>query len=285
VKDIFGNKVVWITGASSGIGEALAYGFNNHNARIIISSRNIKDLEKVKSNCNKSDPNIKLLPFDLDDLDSIKESSNAALSFYGRIDYMVHNAGAALRDLAVDTVIEMDEKIMRINYFGPIQISKMILPSMIANRSGHFVVISSLSGKYGVPKLSAYAASKHALHGFFDSLRSEVHEYNIKITMIVPGIIKTNILKNAFKGDGSRYDNSMKAKEQWMSSDTCARIILKKVAGNKEEAVVGKSEIYSVYFRRFFPALYSKMLRNRPLKKIRRLKRLFTPGKKNQFKV
>ena len=276
----FEDKVVWITGASSGIGEALVYSFNFRNSNLILSSRDINDLEKVKNNCKRTDSGIHLLPFDLSDLDSIKDIVDTALRFYGKIDYVVHNAAIALRDLVINTDIELDQKIMRVNYFGPVSITKQILPSMIANQSGHFVVISSLSGKYGVPKLSAYAASKHALHGFFDSLRSEVHLNNIKITMIIPGIIKTNILVNALKGDGKKYEKKTKAQNLGMSPEKCAQKILEVIAKNKEEALIGKSEINTVYFRRFFPALFSKWIRNHPVKKIRRLKRLFFPGEK-----
>jgi dehydrogenase/reductase SDR family member 7B len=274
-KNIFKNKVIWITGASSGIGEALTYAFHEQSANLIISARNIRRLEKVKNNCTKTNSDVHVLPLDLSDLESINIKVEIALKYYGKIDYMIHNAGIALRDLAINTDLRVDQTIMAINYFGPIAITKLILPTMIRNKTGNFVVISSLSGKYGIPNLSAYAASKHALHGFFDSLRSEVHKDNIKITIIIPGIIKTDITLNALKGDGTKYGKMEKVQERGIIPEACAHKILDAISRGKEEALIGGPEIFTAYIRRYFPAIFSRMIRNHPIKRLNKIVNMF----------
>ncbi|MCH7717004.1 MAG: SDR family NAD(P)-dependent oxidoreductase, partial [Gemmatimonadetes bacterium] len=189
-KETFAGKTVWITGASSGIGRSLAFAFFGAGAKLILSSRNQESLEEVKRVCH-NDANVHVLPFDLADLDALGSQAERALSLFGHIDYMVHNAGVALRDRVVDTDCSVDRKIMDVNYFAAIAITKALLPSMLQGRSGCFVVVSSLSGKYGGPQVSSYSASKHALHGFFESLRAEVHADNIQITVVVPGFVRT----------------------------------------------------------------------------------------------
>ena len=245
-KKSFKNKVIWITGASSGIGEALTYSLHEEGANLILSARNQNKLAEVKNNCTRTDCKVHILPIDLSQLESLREKVETALNFYGKIDIMIHNAGIALRDLAVNTDLEIDRLLMRVNYLGPITISKLLLPAMIKNESGKFVVISSLSGKYGVPKLSAYAASKHALHGFFDSLRSEVHKYNIGVNVIIPGIINTNITINALKGDGTKYGKMEKLQAQGMNVHECANKILRAIIKGKEEVLIGGPEIMTV---------------------------------------
>ena len=188
---------------------------------------------------------------------------------------MIHNAGIALRDLAIHTDLAVDKNIMNVNYFGPVAITKRLLPVMIKNQSGNFIIVSSLSGKYGVPKLSAYAASKQALHGFFDSLRSEVYQYNIKIMIIIPGIIRTNITMNALQGDGTKYGKMEKVQEGGMTADKCAEKMLRVIQKEKQEALIGGPEILTVYIKRFLPGLLSLLIRSHPVKKINRIKRFF----------
>ena len=274
-KNPFYKKVIWITGASSGIGEALTYAFHEKGACLILSSRNVKKLEKVRSRCTKSNTDIYLLPFNLSELESLNETVDTALSYCGNIDFMIHNAGVALRDLVINTAIEVDHTIMKVNYLGPIAITKRLLPSMIKNKSGHFVVISSLSGKYGVPRLSAYAASKQALHGFFDSLRSEVYNDNIKITIIIPGIINTAITAHALRGDGTKYGKIEEIQLRGMAPQKCAEKILHVVSNGKEEALIGGPEILTVYIRRLFPQIFSKIIRNHPIKKLKQVGKIF----------
>jgi short-subunit dehydrogenase len=207
-----------------------------------------------------------VLPFDLADLERLPGLAANALACFGHIDYMVHNAGVAHRDRVINTDLEVDRRIMTTNYFGPVALTKALLPSMLQRRSGCFVVVSSLSGSYGGPQLSAYAASKHALHGFFESLRAEVHAEGIRITVITPGFIRTQIAEHALTGTGDAYGKALQVHERGMDPDRCATRMLKAIARHKEEALVGGVEVFSVYLKRFFPSLLSALVRSHPVR-------------------
>jgi len=269
------NKIVWITGASSGIGEALAYAYAQQGAKLILSARNKAALEKVRDNCTPDENKIRILPLDLSKVATLNKKAKQALKFFGKVDVMVHNAGVASRDLAANINTRTDQKIMNTNYFGAVVLTKSLLPSMLKRKSGHFIVVSSVSGIYGVPKLSPYAASKHALHGFFESLRAEVAKDKIKITMVVPGFVRTNITVNALKGDGSKYGKMMAVQKKGQDPAHVAATILDAASKNKEEVFIGRLERLGVYCKRIFPALFSIIIRNHPIKKIRAVKNFF----------
>jgi short-subunit dehydrogenase len=266
------DKVVWITGASSGIGRALTFACHEAGAKLIISSRSGERLEEVRRAC-RDGGEVEMLPFDLADADVITKQAELALGFFGHVDYMIHNAGVALRDRAADTALWVDRQIMQINYFGPVALTKTLLPSMLQRESGWFVVVSSLSGKYGGPQFSSYAASKHALHGFFESLRVEVHAANIRITIVVPGFVRTPIARDAITGGGGRYGKTLEVHERGMAPRACADQILEAVLRGKEEALIGGVEMYSVYLKRFFPGLLSRLMRHHPVRLGKALRR------------
>jgi short-subunit dehydrogenase len=269
----FAGKKVWITGASSGIGEALARAFHGEGARLVLSARNEPALRAVKGTLgNGEEERVAVLPLDLSRPDTLAEGAEAAWNVFEGVDILVHNAGIAQRDLALNTDLAVDRRIMEVNYFGAVALTKEILPRMIANGSGHLVVVSSLSSKYGIPKLTAYAASKHALHGFFDSLRAEVHPHGIRITLVIPGIIRTPITRNALVGDGTVHGKMEAVHERGMSAEACAAGVLDAVARGKEEALVGGMETLTVHLHRFFPVLFSRMIRNHPVRAWRRWK-------------
>jgi len=236
----FQNKVVWLTGASSGIGEALAYALSTRKCKLILSARNQAELERVKRCCDTSPENILVLPIDLTKAGELQGIAARAMNHWGKIDYFIHNAGIAVRDLAVNTNAETDREVMETNYFGPVALTKYILPHMLEKRSGHLVVVSSLSGKYGVPKLSSYAASKHALHGFFESLRTETVSMNLKISMIIPGFISTPIANHAKDGQGNSYGRKIEVNERGMSAEVCAEKIVLAIAKEKNEVLIGE---------------------------------------------
>ena len=221
---------------------------------------------------------VQVVPFDLGLPDTIPLQVEAVLARWGHVDYMVHNAGVALRGRMVDTPLDLDRRVMATNYFGPLALTKALLPSMLARGSGHFVVISSLSGKYGVPQLSAYAASKHALHGAFESLRAEVQAQGVRVTMVVPGIIRTPILERALTGSGAQYGKTPPEYARGMDPDVCAMRILRAVARDKEEVLVGKSEIFTVYLKRFAPTLLSAFVRSHPVRWQRNLRQWLSFG-------
>src|ERR1700712_1406119 len=198
----FNQKAIWITGASSGIGEALAYAFSFRGAKLILSGRRTDELERVQMSCKYPDE-VKILHLDLSDSSSLENKTAEAIRCFGQIDILVHNGGISQRSLVIETSMDVHRRVMEVDYFSYVAISKAILPHFISRHAGHFVVTSSVMGKIGTPMRSAYAAAKHALHGFFDCLRAEVSAQNIKVTILTPGYIKTNVALNALTKNGT----------------------------------------------------------------------------------
>jgi short-subunit dehydrogenase len=257
----FENKTVWITGASSGIGEALVYAFAEKGAEIIISARREKELERVKSNCKHSD-RIIVEPIDLENYTALKEHADKLFEKVDKIDLLINNGGISQRSLVKDTGLEVDKRIMDINYFGTVALTKAVLPNMLKNKNGHIVVISSVTGKIGVPLRSAYAASKHALHGFFDTLRFEVWKENIAVTLVCPGFIRTNVSMNALTANGTAQNTMDDATDKGMEPSELAQKIIKAIENKKEEVYfAGSKESLGLYLKRFAPALLSRMMR------------------------
>ena len=202
VSEYFKDKNVWLTGASSGIGKALACALSAKGANLILTSRDVLSLEKVKQSLH-SPNNCTIFSADLSNETEVNLLADKVLKEFPKIDILINNAGISQRDYAINTSVEVDRKLMEVNYFAPVSLTKRLLPSMLESRSGHIVVISSVTGHLGTPMRSGYAASKHALHGFFDSLRAETENNGLKTTIVCPGYIKTNISLNALTGDGS----------------------------------------------------------------------------------
>lgn len=261
----FKDKVVWITGASSGIGEHLTYAFADQGAKLIISSRNEKELQRVKNNC-KDDVEIFVQPLDLMDLHSMPKLAKKMIDQFGFINILVNNGGISQRALAKETQIDVDQKIMTVNFLGSVALTKAVLPFMIHQQFGQIVVISSVLGKIGVPYRSAYAASKHALHGYFDSLRAEVHQDNIKVSIICPGYVHTNVTINALKGDGSKNNKMADSTRNGMEPDVFAQKALHAIAKEKEEVLIGGREIMGPILKRIAPRLWSNFAKKMKLK-------------------
>ena len=257
----FQNKVVWITGASSGIGRALALELSNQDALLIISARNKAFLETVKSSC-KNPNNVWVLPLDLALHSSFVQIAAKAMQIYGRIDILVNNGGISQRSLAKDTLVTIDKKIMEVNYTGTVALTKAVLPYFIENQQGQIVVTTSIVGLIGTPLRSSYAASKHALHGFFDSLRAEVYDANIAVTLICPGFVSTNISMNALTGDGTAQQKMDTATANGILPERFAKLMAKAIHNKKEEAyIAGFKEKLGVYVKRWFPKVFSVMIR------------------------
>ena len=257
------NKIIWVTGASSGIGEALVKALCKYNTKLIISSRNEDELMRVKNEAETREGNITVLPVDLENNGKLKKITNDACSIYGDIDILINNAGISQRSLAVETGIDVDRRIMEIDYFGTITLTKHVLTRMIKNKSGHIVVISSIMGKIGTPLRSAYCAAKHALHGFFDSLRAEIWMHNIGITIICPAAVRTSISINSLTGNGASYGIMDSIQDEGLSPQKAAEKIINGIIKGKEEIVIGKGPVkYAVLVKRFFPFLFSRILRN-----------------------
>ncbi|EIA09195.1 SDR family oxidoreductase [Flavobacterium frigoris] len=256
--DSINNKVVWITGASSGIGKALALELSQRNCKLILSARNNENLERVKSKCVNSE--VPILPFDLSDFDNAKNHVATAISFFGNIDILINNGGVSQRSLLAETDFEVDKKLIEVDYLGTVALSKALLPHFIQNQKGQFVTITSLMGKFGSPYRSGYCGAKHALHGFFDVLRMEHQKDNISVTLICPGFIQTNVAINALTADGSKQNKDDIATLNGMAVEVFAIKLVKAVEDKKFEAYIGGKEVLGVYLKRFFPKLLHRFV-------------------------
>lgn len=257
----FTNKVIWVTGASSGIGKALALELSKTGAKLIISSRREKQLLEVQKECTNPDL-VKIVTLDLEDYKNLESKANEAISAFGGLDILVNNGGISQRSLASETTIDVDERLMAINYLGSVALTKAVLPHFIQKKKGHFITITSIVGKIGTPLRSTYAASKHALHGFFDSLRAENHQHNIAVTLVCPGFVNTNVSMNALTADGTPQQTMDKATANGIAPERFAKLMVKAIAAKKEEAyIAGAKEKLGVYVKRFFPSLFSIMVR------------------------
>lgn len=252
-------KVIWITGASSGIGESLAKEYSKKDVQLIISARSEDKLLEVKKTCRNPEQ-VTIVKLDLTQPDSFGEIVKKTWNLFDGIDLIINNAGVSQRSLAKDTKLEVDRKIMDINYIGTVALTKTLLPYFLERKNGHIAVVTSLVGKFGSPYRSSYAGAKHALHGFFDSLRAEIFEDNIDVSLICPGFITTGVSINALTGDGSKLGTMDEATEKGMPAEECARIIVKNLDKKKQEFTVGGKETYGVLLKRFFPKLFAKFL-------------------------
>jgi short-subunit dehydrogenase len=260
------NKVIWVTGASSGIGEALVYELaRKKGVRLILSSRRKEELERVKGNCpHPVQANIRTLPLDLAQPETLKLSVEAAVQFFGHVDILINNGGISQRSLAKDTLVSVDRQVMEVDYFGTITLTKYLLPYFLRRKAGHFVTVSSVMGIIGTPYRSGYAAAKHALHGFFDSLRAELwkESRSIYVTLICPGWVHTNVTLNALTGDGSKLNKMDKTTERGLTPKLCAEKIIEAIQKKKEEVYIGGAkEVFGVYLKRFFPKFFSRAVR------------------------
>lgn len=251
-----------ITGASSGIGEALAYQVAAKGARLILAARRQSELERVKAAC-PGESAVAILTLDLANAASIPAKALEAESVYGQVDVLISCGGISQRARAVDTELEVDRRIMEVNYFGTIALTKALLPGMLSRKSGHQVVVTSAVGIISSPLRSAYAASKHALHGFYDALRAEHFNENQHVTLVLPGFIRTQISVNALTGDGRAQNTMDDAQDNGMSPETCAAQIIRAIEKNQEEVYIGGAkEVTGIYIKRFFPGIFSRIIRN-----------------------
>ncbi|MEE9365020.1 MAG: SDR family oxidoreductase [Cellulophaga sp.] len=253
------DKIVWITGASSGIGEALAYELSLKNCKLILSSRNEAQLIAVKENCKYPD-NVAVLPLDLADFDSMKEKVQFAQTFFGPISVLINNAGLSQRSLIIETDFKVYKKLMDVNYLGTVALTKILLPYFVEMKQGHFVTVTSLMGKFGSPYRSGYCGAKHALHGFFDVLRMEHEKDTISVTLICPGFVQTNVAKNALTSDGSKQNTEDNATQNGLTNKVFALKMIKAIEKKKFEAYIGRKEVLGVYLKRFFPKLLHRIV-------------------------
>lgn len=256
----FQDKVAWVTGASSGIGEEIARQMAANGAKIVLSARNEQVLEEVRLSLPNPEKHI-CVPLDLEHSSQFAELAKSVHSKMGSIDYLFNNGGLSQRSEASSTPLEVDRRIMEINFFGNIALTKAVLPYFQRQKSGHIIVISSISGKFGFFLRSAYAASKHALHGFYESLLLEEEKNGIKVTIACPGKINTNISIHALNEKGKEHGVMDHNQETGMSSEECVSRLLKAVQKGKKEILIGNREIKAVIIKRFFPGLFWRIIR------------------------
>ena len=257
---MFKDKIVWITGASSGIGEAVALAMIDEGAIVIASAPILDELNVVKNKTSRSE-NFHCEPLDLMQSETLEPIAKRLIQQFGRIDILINNAGISQRALAVDTPIEVDRKLMEVNYFGSVILTKAVLPQMIKQGGGHLVCTSSLVGVFGFPLRSAYSAAKHALHGYFESVRIENFQHNIKVNIIIGGRIKTHVSYHAIMADGKAYGKMDAGQNQGITPQKAAQQILKGIRKNKPEILVGSTELLMVRIKRWLPKLHGFLSR------------------------
>jgi len=260
LKNYFYGKTIWVTGASSGIGEALVYALSAKGANLIISARRTSELERVKQACAHPQ-SVDILAIDLSSEESVKSAIATCLKEHARIDMLFNNGGISQRAEAIDTDISVVRRMMEVDFFSNIALSQAVARHMKTNGGGHLIITSSLMGKWGFYLRSAYAAAKHALHGYYDSMRMEVEPYNIRITLLTPGFIASDISKHALNDRGESTGEMDNNQAGGMSTAQCAEAILKGVAAGKTEFGIGGKELLGLKLRRFVPALFEKILR------------------------
>jgi short-subunit dehydrogenase len=254
----FHNKVVWITGASSGIGEALAYAFAAEGALLVLSARREEELQRVAKTCG----NAYVLPFDMLSLTDHADRVQDVINTYGRIDYLVLNAGVSQRSFVKDTEFGVYRRLFEVNFFSIVSLTQAVLPIFTAQQSGVFVPIASVAGRISTPRRAAYGATKHALIGFFDSVRAEVFNDGIRVTTILPGYIKTNISLHAMNEKGEAYGKMDPNQAKGLDPNFTAQKILQAVLAGKNEFFVGGFlEGFGLFMKRFFPSIVPFMLR------------------------
>lgn len=255
------NKVIWITGASSGIGEALVDECAKKNALIVLSARREGELFRVSKAAGLTSSNSLIIPFDLSDTSQAKAYAQQIITKFGRIDILINNGGQSQRSSVIETSAETERQLMEINYFSAVNLSKAALPVMLKYGSGKIVVVSSIAGKFGFFLRSSYSAAKHALHGYFESLRLENEKKGISVLMVCPGKIKTNVSLNAASSAGDSHNKMDPSHENAMSAQECAKQIIAGIMNDKEEIFIGGKELLIVKIKRFFPKLFGKLIR------------------------
>jgi short-subunit dehydrogenase len=255
----FEGKVAWITGGSSGIGEALVREFAARGAVVIASSNDPAGLERVKKECNKNPDKIHCVPFDLSDTTAIEEIVNKQISLFGKIDYLINIGGISQRARIDETPLWLDRRIFEINYFGTVALTKAVLPHMIKQKSGHVLATSSITGRFGFPLRSTYSASKQALHGFIETLYLENKVNNIRASVIIPGRVRTAISMHALTSEGREHGKLDEGQAKGITPGKAAEQIIRGIKRNKREILVGSSELIILHIRRYMPWLFFRI--------------------------
>lgn len=271
-------KVVWITGASSGIGECLAYELAKAGCKLCLSARREQELNRVKKQCllhgNIKEEDILVLPLDALKFETHSSATQDVLKYFSKIDILVNNAGRSQRALFEETSLDIDREVIELNVLGVLSLTKQVLPHMLERKEGHIAVMSSIAGKLSAPSSASYTGSKHAIQGWFSTLGVEMSDRNIKVTLLCPGPVFSNLLETAFTGKaGEELKGEMESSEKRMSTARCAELCALAIANGLDEAWIALNPVLLfTYMFQYFPNLSrvgSKRMGLKMLKKIR----------------
>lgn len=257
----FTDKVILITGASSGIGHELALLLAREKARLILAARNQAALEAVRNECLVYTPHCEILLMDVTDEDQVIAGAQTALTFFGKIDILVNNAGVTQRSKLIDTSVAAVRQLMEVNFFGAVMLTQALLPHFKAQGGGQIIVISSMAGLMGYPWRSGYNAAKHALQGYFETLQTEQPIPGLYTTIICPGRIHTPITYSAITADGSPYGKMDPTTAKGISVQQCARRILTAIRRKKKVVLIAREERILLWCKRYFPPLFYMIAR------------------------
>ena len=246
------NNIIWITGAGSGIGKALALKYNSAQNTIILSGRNENQLNEVA----KTLENSFVLPLDVTNESAIEQAVKEVEAKFGRIDILINNAGVSQRAKVTDVSNDVGRKLMEVNFFGSVHLTKAALPLLLKSKKASIVAMSSAAGKFGFPLRSYYAASKHALHGFYEALSLELKDTNVHVLVVCPGRIKTDISFSALTADGSAHNKMDQGQLNGISVEKCADQIARAIVKEKAEVYIGGKEVFMIYLKRYLPSLF-----------------------------
>ncbi|MBV6494163.1 MAG: putative oxidoreductase SadH [Turneriella sp.] len=256
------DKVVWITGASSGIGRALTLEAARLGAKVVLSGRNLAALKKVQSEAKLNAANSLVLPLDLEKYKDAAKAVPKVIKAFGAVDVLVNNGGVSQRSLTYETKLAVYEKLIAVNYLGNIALSLAVLPIMRARGKGVIVTVSSVAGIFGTPLRSGYSASKFATVGFYEAFRAENFDKNIQTTIIYPGFVNTNVAINALTSEGKKQGTQDAATAKGISPEECAERAWKGIlAGKNTVYIAGGKERFGMTVHKFFPNLFAKMIR------------------------
>lgn len=276
-------KVVWITGASSGIGEHLAYELAKCGCKLVLSARRKEELERVKERCivlareRSLAVDVLVLPLDVTKYNLHEDHAQAVMNHFQRIDVLVNNSGRSQRGLVLDTLgVEVDHAMMNINVLGPISLTKAVLPHMIKEKAGQIIVTSSVAGKVGSPGQATYSATKYAIQGYYNTLRMEVNEHNIGVTLVCPGPVQTDVVANAFTEDVNKQFKekvTVERDSKRMPPARCAQLITIAMANRLDEVWISPNPVLLfVYVSQYCPVLYDWFAKRVGMKQVRRMR-------------
>lgn len=220
-------------------------------AYVILSARRENELSRVVKNSKAAPDQTYILPLDLANHSELVTKVNQAMTWKGHIDVLINNGGISQRALVTSTNLDVEKKIFDVNYFGTVELSRHMAKHMIERGNGHINVVSSVLGKLSVPGRSSYCSSKHALHGYFNSLRAELYQYGVGVSIVTPGYIKSQVSVNAVTSDGKFHSKMDIQQQKGMDTDVFARKMLRKIAHGRLEFAIGGPEIYAIYLMRW----------------------------------